>query len=112
MLGLQALPDFDRQALLGEDIDDRQYAKPRALHELIGHEIHAPGLIGSRRLRACLALHCRDMAPGALAPQRQSLLALEQHMHAPVAIAHTLVRDLPNPRTELYARVRQLWYLF
>jgi hypothetical protein len=46
MVTLQALTELDRQAFLGEDIHDRQRPKTPAVNELIGHEIHAPGLIG------------------------------------------------------------------
>ena len=60
------------------------------------------------------------MAHGTLASQCQSFLAvepvrelmvrapalaLEQYMDAPVAVAHTRVRDLPNPCTQFRTRV-------
>lgn len=111
LLALQALPELDRQTLLGEGIEGRQCAKPCALHELIGHEVHAPVLVRRRGLYPRFSMDRRDMALGALAPQRQSLfaiqpvyqlvvrapaLALEQHLH-------TFVRDPPDPRAQLRA---------
>jgi hypothetical protein len=56
MLALQAPPDLDRQAFLGEDIHHRQSSEARSAHELVRDEIHAPGLVGHRGNAARLAI--------------------------------------------------------
>ena len=74
-------PRLDRRREAGERIDDRQHPQLRSSRQLIVHEVHRPGFIGSCRRAAVLPQLGLHPALGRLVAQLQAHIAI-QPIHA------------------------------
>jgi len=89
--------DFDRQALVGEVVDDRKHLKPASALNPVPNEVDRPHLIGSRR-HGQRHPHGRRPLDTPFAPQRQLLLDVDA-LHALLVDRPALSNQhLPNPK--------------
>jgi hypothetical protein len=64
----ESLPDIDRQAFAGEQVEDRERAESSAVRQFVRDEVHAPDVIAIGRRSPLLAMHRGRVSPRALAP--------------------------------------------
>mmetsp|Transcript_23361 Transcript_23361/g.55487 ORF Transcript_23361/g.55487 Transcript_23361/m.55487 type:complete len:201 (-) Transcript_23361:8033-8635(-) len=120
VLALEPMPSMHGQCLSREHVDHGQDAELAAMAELLGHEVHRPGLARRGGQRALSALHDHLALLGqlgaqlqlllavdaiALAPPQLPALAAQQHVQPPVAPAHARVGQFPHASSQLWPRV-------
>ena len=106
-----AEPRLDRRRDAREGIHDRQRADLPSRRQMVVHEVHRPGLVGPLRRSSVIAqrrlypplrhLVAQLQAEFPVDPVRPLMvqapsLPPQQHMHAPIAVAHARRADLPD----------------
>jgi hypothetical protein len=120
VLAAKMLTHLDRERLAAVDIHDGQGSKALSIHQLIGHEVHAPRLVGSARHEALASGHHHLASPRQLAAQLQGLFAIEPirripshrpalpsqpHVDPPVAEAHPRAGDVVHAPAQSLLRI-------